>query len=155
MHRRFCLCPPRVYFPVLYKFWQFCGGVNGNLLQEDLCHTHTQSPCPCSRPLPTHNSTEDAQTQFCLSLCGVPGSWCAQGMFEPSKHLCREWKVKVKLLNCVRLFATPWTAASLAPPSMGFSREEYWSGLPFPSPGDLPDSGIGPGSPSLQADTTL
>ena len=52
----------------------------------------------------------------------------------------------------VRLFATSWTAASQAPPSMGFSRQEYWSGLPFPSPGDLPDSGIEPGSLALQAD---
>ena len=58
------LCPPRVYFPVLCKFWQLYGGVNGDLLQEDLCHTHTQSPCPCSRPLPTHTSTGNTQTQF-------------------------------------------------------------------------------------------
>ena len=43
-------------------------------------------------------------------------------------------EVKVKLLSCVRLFATPWTVAYQAPPSMGFSRQEYWSGLPFPSP---------------------
>ena len=45
-----------------------------------------------------------------------------------------KWKVKVKLLSCVRLFATPWTAACQAPPSMGFSRQEYWSGVPLPSP---------------------
>ena len=44
----------------------------------------------------------------------------------------------------VRLFATPWTVARQAPLSMGFSRQEYWSGLPFPSPGDLPDPGIKP-----------
>ena len=48
--------------------------------------------------------------------------------------------------------STPWTVAYQAPPSMGFSRQEYWRGLPFPSPGDLPDSGIEPGSPTLQAD---
>ena len=59
-------------------------------------------------------------------------------------------KVKVKLLSCVRLFATPWTVAYQAPPSVEFSRQEYWSGLPFPSPGDLPDPGIEPGSPALQ-----
>ena len=59
---------------------------------------------------------------------------------------------EVKMLSRVQLFATPWTAASQAPPSMGFSRQEYWSGLPFPSPGDLPDSGIEPRSPALQAD---
>ena len=47
---------------------------------------------------------------------------------------------------------TPWTAAHQAPQSMGFSRQEYWSGLPFPSPGDLPDPGIEPGSPALEAD---
>ena len=62
-------------------------------------------------------------------------------------------KVKVKSLSRVRLFVTPWTAASQAPPSMGFSRQEYWSELPFPSPGDLPDPGIEPRSPALQADT--
>ena len=61
-------------------------------------------------------------------------------------------KVKVKLLSRVRLFATPWTVAHYAPLSMGFSRQEYWSGLPFPSPGDLPNPGIEPRSPALQAD---
>ena len=55
-------------------------------------------------------------------------------------------------LSSVRLFATPWTAAHQAPPSMGFSRQEYWSVLPFPSPGDLPDPGIEPRSPTMQAD---
>ena len=48
--------------------------------------------------------------------------------------------------NHVRLFATPWTVARQAPLSMGFSRQEYWSGLPFPPPGDLPDPGIEPAS---------
>ena len=61
-------------------------------------------------------------------------------------------KVKVKSLSHVRLFATPWTVARQAPLSMGFSRQEYWSGLPFPSPGNLPDPGIEPRSPALQAD---
>ena len=59
---------------------------------------------------------------------------------------------EVKLLSCVWPFANPWTGAHQAPPSMEFSRQEYWSGLPFPFPGDLPDSGIEPRSPSLQAD---
>ena len=52
----------------------------------------------------------------------------------------------------VRLFATLWAVAHQAPLSMGFSRQEYWSGLPFSSPGDLLDPGIEPGSPALQAD---
>ena len=57
-------------------------------------------------------------------------------------------KVKVKSLSGVRLFVTPWTVAYQVPPSMGFSKQEYWTGLPFPSPGDLPDPGIEPGSPT-------
>ena len=56
-------------------------------------------------------------------------------------------------LSHVRLFATPWTIAHQAPMSMGFSRQEYRSGLPFPSPGDLLNPGIKPGSPTLQADS--
>ena len=56
-------------------------------------------------------------------------------------------------LSHVRLFATPWTVALQFPPSMEFSRQEYWSGLPFPSPGDLPDPGIKTGCPALQADS--
>ena len=59
----------------------------------------------------------------------------------------------MKLLSCVWLFANPWTVAHQAPPSMGFSRQEYWSGLLFPSPGDLTDPGIKLRSPSLQADS--
>ena len=58
----------------------------------------------------------------------------------------------MKSLSRVLLFAIPWTVAYQAPPSMEFSRQEYWSGLPYPSPGDLPDPGIEPGSPALQAD---
>ena len=61
-------------------------------------------------------------------------------------------KVKVKSLSHVRLFAIPWTVAYQAPPSMEFSRQEYWSGLPFPSPGDLPNPGTEPRSPTFQAD---
>ena len=62
-------------------------------------------------------------------------------------------KMKVKSLCRVRLFATPWTVAYWAPLSMGFSGQGDWSGLPFPSPGDLPNPGIEPRSPALQADT--
>ena len=62
-------------------------------------------------------------------------------------------KVKVKSLSRVRLFVTLWTVAYQAPLSMGFSRQEYWNGLPFPSPEDLPDPSIEPRSPALQPDT--
>ena len=60
-------------------------------------------------------------------------------------------KVNVKALSRVRLLATPWIVAHQAPPSMAFSRQEYWSGLPFPSPGVLPNPGIKPRAPALQA----
>ena len=87
--------------PVLCKFWQLYCGVNGNLLQKGLCHIQvycTQSPCSCGRPLLTCTSTGDTQIQFWLSLCGVSGSWCAQGFLEPSKRL---WRVQVLILNVI------------------------------------------------------
>ena len=101
VHTGFCLCPPRVYFPGPYKFWQLYGGINGHLLQESLYHTQvciTQSPCPCSSLLLTRTSTGDTQTQFCLSLCGVSGSWCARGMFEISERLWWVWDL---ILNAI------------------------------------------------------
>ena len=58
-------------------------------------------------------------------------------------------------LSRVQLLATPWTVACQAPPFMGFSRQEYWNGLLCPSPGDLPDPGIEPRPPALQADSLL
>ena len=65
---------------------------------------------------------------------------------EQRKRMCAQ------SLSRVRLFVTPWTEARQASLSKGFSRQEYWSGLPFPSPGDLPDPGNEPRSPTLQAD---
>ena len=58
----------------------------------------------------------------------------------------------MKLLSRVQLFGIPWTVVYQASLSMGFSRQEYWNGLPVPSPGDLPDPGIEPRSPALQAE---
>ena len=80
--------------------------------------------------------------QLCLSSC--PAGRCISTIFLDSRI--------VKSLSCARLFVTPWTVAHQAPSSVGFSRQAYWSGLPFPSPGDLPDPGIEPGSSALQAD---
>ena len=68
-------------------------------------------------------------------------------------HTCCTIKEKkTKSLSHVRLFATPQTVAHQTPPSMGFSRQEYWSGLPFPSPRDVPNPGTEPRSPAFQAD---
>ena len=84
-----------------------------------------------------------------------------------SNHHIWKWKVKVKSLSCFWLFVAPWTVACQIPPCMESSRspqvplfmesswQGYWSGLPFPSPGDVPDQGIKPGSPTVQADTTV
>ena len=102
--------------------------------------------------------------QSCPTLCNpvdssLPGSpvpgilqartleWAAISFSSAWK-----WKVKVKSLSGVRLLATPRTAAHQAPLSIGFSRQQYWSGQPFPSPGDHPDPGIEPWSPALWAD---
>ena len=84
--------------------------------------------------------------QLCQTLCDprdgsppgspVPGILQARTLewFAISFSNAWKWKVKVKSLSCVRRLATPWTAAHQAPLSLGFSRQEYWSGLPFPSP---------------------
>ena len=69
--------------------------------------------------------------------------------FKDLKNAKWKVKVKVKLLSHVWLFATPWTVAYNAPRSLGFSRQEYWSGLPFSSPADLSNPGIEPRSPAL------
>ena len=70
-------------------------------------------------------------------------------------HFVKIWDsfVVVQLLSHVQLFATPWTVAHQAPPSMGFSRQEYWSALPFTSPRDLPDPVIKPTSPVWRVDS--
>ena len=74
----------------------------------------------------------------------------AGGLFTTSANWeAKEGLVNVKSLSRARLFATPGTVAYQAPLPMGFSRQEYWNGLPFPSPGDLPDPGIEPRSPAL------
>ena len=115
-----CACQESVS-PVLCKFWRLCGGVNGDLLQEGLCHTQvccTQSPCPCGSPLLTRTSAGDTQTRFWLSLCGVSGSWCSQGLFEPSEHL---WQVGGLILNAI---------LPLLPSCLGFSFA-LGRGVPF------------------------
>ena len=88
--------------------------------------------------------------QPCLTLCNptdssppgsaVPGILQARTLEWVTISFSNAWKweVKVKSLSCVRLFATPWTAAHQAPLSMGLSRQEYWSGVPLPSPGGKP-----------------
>ena len=110
-----------------------------DLKQRGLC-------CISERSNALAAATAAESLQSCPTLCdpiygSPPGSpipgilqartleWVAMSFSNAWK-----WKVKVNLLSCVRLLATPWTAAHQAPPSMGFSRPEYWSGVPWPSP---------------------
>ena len=83
------------------------------------------------------------------------GTYMSHGefLFPSMEPPCFSLIFVVWLLSRVRIFETPWTVAYLASPSMGFSRQESWNGLPLPSPRDLPDTGIEPGCPALQADT--
>ena len=109
--------------PVLSKFCKLYGGVNGDLLQEGLCHIQlccTQSPCPCGSRLLTRTSTGDTQTQFCLSLCGVSGSWCAQGLFEPSKCLWWVWDL---ILNTISPLLPSYWGVSFA---LGCGVSFFW-----------------------------
>ena len=99
-------------------------------------------------PFSRASSQPRDQTQVCRIAGGFLTSWATR---EALWFLVSE----VKSLSRVWLFLTPWTVAYQIPPSIGFSRQEYWNGLPFPSPGDLPDSGIEPRSPALQADALL
>ena len=83
-----------------------------------------------------------SETAVCLPFSSRPGSWAVLSPRDCPRRGTRS-------LSCVRLCVTPWTVARQAPLSMGFSRQECWSGLPFPPPGDLPDPGIKPAYPAL------
>ena len=87
-----------------------------------------------------------------MSAVGEGGEEPSDGFLYSFNHLFASVNLEIvviQALSHVQLFATPWTIARQIPPSKGFPRQEYWSGLPFPSPGDLPDPGIEPRSPVL------
>ena len=100
--------------PVLCKFWGLYGGLmvtsskRAFAIPQVCC---TQSPCPWSSPLLTHTSSGDTQMQFWLTLYGVSGFWCAQGMFEPSEHLWRVWGL---ILNMISPLLPSWWGVSFA-----------------------------------------
>ena len=90
--------------------------------------------------------TQQRLTDTAMSSANNSDGYHLLSLLDQTLHM----KVaKVESLSRVRLFATLWTVAHQAPLSMAFSRPEYWSGLPFPSPGDLPDPGIEPRPPAL------
>ena len=109
------------------------------------CHALLQGIFPVQGSSNPAAAAAAKSLQSCLTLCdpidGSPPGSPVSGIFQArtlewvaiSFPNAWKWKVKVKSLSQVRLFATPWTAAYQAPPSMGFSRQEYWSGVPLPS----------------------
>ena len=105
---------------------------------KENCREHCMVPRTQSRSKAQDHSFEGGYRKDTCLLWPVPAV-TSRGQWN--------WlQAKVKLFSRVRLYATPWIL------SMGFSRQEYWSGLPFPSPGDLPDPVIKPGCPALEAD---
>ena len=112
---------------------------------------HARPPCPSPTPGALNSCIQchAKSLQSCPTLCdpidGSPPGSPVPGILQArtlewvaiSFSNAWRWKVKGKSLSCVRLLATPWTVAYQAPPSMGYSRQEYWSGVPVPSPKDL------------------
>ena len=137
------------------------GFSGGSVVKDQPTNAGDPGSIPGSARSPVEGTSNPLQYS-CLGNTIVRGAWWAkiqgiakeldmiQWLNNNNKQQQTVLKVYwVKSLSRVWLFATPWTVAHQAPPSMGFSRQEYWSRLPFPSPGDLPDSGIEPGSPAL------
>ena len=119
--------------------------INGGMHKEDVEHIYNGI-------LLSHKREQN--WLICRDMSGSRDchtEWSKSEREKQISYLNTYMKVKVKSLSRVRLFATPWTVTYQAPPSMGFSRQECWSALPLPSPGDLPDPGIEPRSPALQA----
>ena len=90
--------------------------------------------------------------QYCIIICLANFLFIVilNSLYIFKTHFFQRWKIKVKSLSLVWLFATAWNVAHQAALSMEFSRQEYWSELPFPSPEDLPNPGVEPRSPTLQ-----
>ena len=152
-------CVPTGVPYVMWRSGDFCTESQSMSQWRNESAVHLDPPWCCTGfvspiPTPTCNSASAAAAaaaatkshQLCLTLCNpidgslpgspVPGVLQARTLewVAISFSNARKCKVKVKSLSCVRLFATPWTAAHRAPLSMGFSRQEYWSGVPLPSP---------------------
>ena len=127
---------------------RFPGEGNGNPLQYSCLENPMDERAWCKLlPMGLQRVGHDWVTSFSLKLVRL-----TRGQVSIALH-CPEDFSSVQLLRRVQFFVATWTVAHEAPPSMEFSRQEYWSGLPCPSPGDLPGPGIEPGSPTLWADT--
>ena len=121
---------------ICYKWWNYV----------DTLLSFKLYSLPMFTPGVVHSAAAAKSRQSCPTLCDpmdgsppgspVPGTLQARTLEWVAMFFSNawKWKVKVNSLSRVRLFATPWTAAYQAPPSVGFSRQEYWSGVPLPSP---------------------
>ena len=122
--------------------------VKNLLALQDTCVRSLSREDPLEKGMGTHSST----LPWRIPWTEEPGGLQVHGIEESDTTGRLTLKLKVMSFSRVRLFATPWTIVYQAPQSMGFSRPGYWSGLPFPSPGDLPNPEIKARSPALQTD---
>ena len=128
---------------------------NSAFLISNLSSTYSRLDALSHILLPTlcrHHSSEPTLIRSTRTSLSSNTVHCLDLILKHNSSVCLHAIQSVKSLSRVRLFATPWTVAYQTPPSMGFSRQEYWRESPFPSPGDLPDPGIEPRSPALQTD---
>ena len=119
--------------PFIYNLVVSCCCCCCHISRVRLCATHRWQPTRLLRPWDSPGKKTGVVCHFLLQ--------------------CMKVKSESEVAQSCLTLHNPWTAAYQAPLSMGFSRQEYWSGLPFPSPGDFPDLGIEAGSPALQADS--
>ena len=139
-----------------WRYWSWIGGLNINsLVQKNVYSLFPLKGTKNNTTVAINTSTSTAAAaaakslQSCPTLCnpidGSPPGSSVPGILQArtlewvaiSFSNAWKWKVKAKLLSHAQLLATPWTAAHQAPLSMGFSRQEYWSGVPLPLPLDL------------------
>ena len=143
------------------KYWRVWSWANEvdfpGLIKDDTSCPYARIPlwhCTCFSPLLWSKSLKVCQKRICVPLSSLSSISRVKELRAVHIFTC---EVKWKSLSRVWLIVTPWTGACQAPLSMGFSRQEYSSGLPFPSLGDLPDPGTEPGSPvvlTLQANSS-
>ena len=111
------------------------------------------NPMDCSQPGSSVHGILQARIQERVSISIRIGKEKVKLSLLADDMIIHTENLKSEVAQLCLTLCTPWTKAYQAPPFMEFSRQEYWSGLPFPSPGDLPNPGIEPRSPALQADT--
>ena len=150
--------PPHATIYVVSLFHPFS---QGRVCRHLWCLSCTVTRCNFTKK--SHLQEKNWLALYCHHRFSTWSSFCFQGptseIFKPSSELLHTFSYTCACVlshfSRVWLFGTPWTVAHQAPLSMGFSRQEHWSGLPCPSPGDLPNIGIEPASPALAGGNSL